>query len=504
MKNFQSLAFWKKPSVILALILAAFFLKGVFLATLYPVFGGQDEARHYNTIQYLNEPEDSVSENAKNIRANDISKRDKDNFDTYNFSEEIQKTATAANVDILRDDIYNTQVFSESFKGQNEEAINSSGWKPYNYYSNPDIASISLYHKIAVQIEKIFSEQSILVRFYLIRIFSVLLGTAAILLAYLIAKTIGFSAKHSLLLTAIIAFQPKFSMYFTNINYDILLIPLFFLFTFAGVYILKKGLNWKGVLLLIFSTASAIETKATGYILLVIAALLVAYILYEKVKTQKEFFRYGIYGACALVFLSVAYFIYAHFLKTGLAFGKILASIWDYISRTITFGKFVMPSETYWGTLSWTNNFIINNTTKFILIIEILALIGLLLLFFSKKLFRNYPNFLPAKKYILFLILMVVFLELGIRLADWAVFNKIGGMKYSLGTPGRYFLPNLVAHIILIFTGLGALFEAIFSRGGSTPKGLRYFEKSLIVGLILMMTFMMYIIFDVIILRYYL
>ena len=66
-------------------------------------------------------------------------------------------------------------------------------------------------------------------------------------------------------------------------------------------------------------------------------------------------------------------------------------------------------------------------------------------------------DFLPKKKYVLFLIGMVVALELGIRVADWHVFSGSGSMKYSLGTPGRYFLPNLEAQIILIATGLGAL-----------------------------------------------
>lgn len=110
-------------------------------------------------------------------------------------------------------------------------------------------------------------------------------------------------------------------------------------------------------------------------------------------------------------------------------------------------------------------------------------------------------DFLPEKKYIIFLLGMIVLLQLGIRFADWIFFQQTGSIE--TGTPGRYFLPNIAAHIILVFTGLRMLIEVISSQGGSA-KGREYFEKSLIVGLILMMTFMMYIIFDVIILRYYL
>lgn len=499
MEKIQSLAFWQKPKFILVLILATFFLKGVFLATLYPVFGGQDEARHYNTIQYLNEPEDAVSENAKNVRANDISKRDKDNFDTYNFSEEIQKTATAANVDILRDDIYNTQVFSESFKGQNEEAINSGGWKPYNYYSNPDIASISLYHKIAVQIEKIFSEQSILVRFYLIRIFSVLLGTAAILLAYLIAKTIGFSAKHSLLLTAIIAFQPKFSMYFTNINYDALFILLFIIFTYAAVLTLKKGLNWKTLALLIASTLLGILAKPTGAVLLVAFAILMVFFGHEKIKTMSRNVKLFSFFVSLVAIALFSVFLVKYLPNGSYMPESVISSAGKYLSKTLSLNKFASPSETYWGVLGWTNSWIIGITIYIIWAIQFFAAIGIGIFLFSKK---ERPDFLPEKKYIVFLLSMIVLLQLGIRFADWSLFQALG--RIETGLPGRYFLPNIAAHIILVFVGIGVLVEKIALRFKKSDLAEKYFETSMIAGLILMMSLSMYLVFNVIIFRYYL
>jgi len=57
MKKLRSLfSFFQKPQFILILILAVFLFKGVFLATVYPIFTGQDEARHYNNIQYISSP----------------------------------------------------------------------------------------------------------------------------------------------------------------------------------------------------------------------------------------------------------------------------------------------------------------------------------------------------------------------------------------------------------------------------------------------------------------
>ncbi|MDR3558857.1 MAG: glycosyltransferase family 39 protein, partial [Candidatus Pacebacteria bacterium] len=262
----------KKPSFILALILLVFFLKGVFLATVYPMFTGQDEARHYNTIQYLVQP------SGLNLPLNDrYAKTNNDNFSDYNFSQEILQVGQASGIDRLRSDIFNTINFSSGYNGRNEAAIDSNGWKPYNYFSYRDIALPGLYHQLGAAIEKAFANQNILVRFYSIRIFSVLLGTLAILFAYLIAENVGFPAEYALLLTAIVAFQPKLSDYFTNINYDALLIPMFFLFTLGGVLALKNGLNWKNFSVMLLAAVAATLTKGTGLILCGTLALFILY-----------------------------------------------------------------------------------------------------------------------------------------------------------------------------------------------------------------------------------
>ncbi len=492
MNRIFSLWHFRDPSALLALILIVFFLKGVFLSTIQPIFGGQDEARHYNTIQYLAEPTGVVPKSEKNDRGNDSALRDKDNFDTYNFSEEIQKTAKATDTGILRKEIYNTINFSDSSDGIHESAIREKIWKPYNYYLEPDTAAgaKSLYHRIASSIERFFAHEDILVRFSLIRIFSVLLGTFAVFLTYQIARTIGFSGYASLILTAILSFQPKFSLYLTNINYDALLIPSFFLFTSAGALALKNGLDVKSLSLLFLSLLIATETKGTGYILVIALFGLIAFLLYEKMGPQDKKIRYGIFGACFIAFAAVTAFLFDHFFRI-----HDFASIGEYISKTITWSRFVLPSETYWGTLSWVNSPVLSHVTDIIFLIEIVAIIGLGLLLFSKKFKSDYPSFLPARKYVIFLIGMIVALQLGIRIADWNVFSQIGGMRMSLGTPGRYFLPNLAAHILLIGAGLGAIL-AWFGKE-------RYFETLLLALLIGSFSLMTYLIFNVIILRFY-
>jgi hypothetical protein len=248
----------------------------------------------------------------------------------------------------------------------------------------------------------------------------------------------------------------------------------------------------------------AIQTKATGYILVVIFATLVTFLLYKKVEQQTKHFRYSVYGICSLVALFIMQYLYSHFLVSDLSLVQRIESLFSYLSKTITFGKFIMPSDTYWGILGWTNNVFLWTVPWGILLLELLALFGLGLLFFSKTFSQSYPSFLPVKKYILFLIGMIVALQLGVRIADWSAFSRLGSMTMSLGTPGRYFLPNLSAHILLMATGLGALLAWVIStRGGSVQNREKHFETVLLGLLILMFSLMMYLTFNALILRFY-
>jgi len=488
MPKIQSLKdFIKKPSFILTLILLAFFFKGVFIATLFPIFTGQDEARHYNTAQFLAEPR----EKSWLITDRDI-KKDKVTIRDYNFSEEIQEAGVAADFDILRHEMYNTSLFSDStgYDGKNEALINSMPWKPYNYFSPPDTAGKSLYHRLASLIEKIFANQSILVRFYLIRILSVFLGTLTIFLAYLITRNIGFRPRESLILAAIIAFHPKLSMYTTNINYDALLIPIFALFTLGGVLSLKNGLNWKNILLMLAAIILGFYTKGIALVLLPVFAGLVLFHLYKKFGKEKNILHYVLAIFLLIIFLFFSFRVAGHSLTGLLPFKgsatETFSSLQSYLSKSLTIGRFALSSRTYWGSLGWEDNWISDNFTNIVWSIEFFAVAGLIWFLFSKK----NPEYLPDKTNIIFLMFMIAALQLGIRLFDWNVFASTGSL--DIGTPGRYFLPNLAAHIILVFTGLGMLL-----------RKENYFRNSLIAGLILMFSFCLYLIFNVVLPRYY-
>ncbi|KKP79659.1 MAG: hypothetical protein UR78_C0010G0024 [Candidatus Moranbacteria bacterium GW2011_GWF2_35_39] len=477
MLTFQKIKdFCKKPQTILILILLVFFLKGLLLTIILPIFNGYDEARHYNTIQYLAEPrEKNWPKNEKGESA------DGDLVQRFNYSEEIKKTAEKIRCVGGEDkcNLYANNLFISGFDGENEAEINNRGWKQYNddYPVNIAGKADSLYHQIGEKIERMLGEKNILIRFYTLRIFSVFLGTIAIFIFYLILKNIGFSPKHSLLITAIISFQPKFSFYYSYVNYDPLLILLFAFFVFGAILSIKDGLNWKNLSLMISSIIFGIWVKGTALILLAVFIFLIFAVIYKKVSGKTKINDKYWFGLFFTISFSVIMITFQKHLPLIGNFNEISASFFRYFLKNIDPELISLSSKTYWGILSF-DNWISLHLLEIVWFIQFFSILGLILFIFSK----NKPEFLPEKKYIFFFILMIVALQAGIRLADWQYFTKYG--KLGLQTPGRYFFPNIAIHITLVFVGLGMLLQYF--------KKEKYFDLVLALSLVSMLAFFMY------------
>lgn len=478
MAKFQSIAnFCKKPAFILGLILAGFFLKEMFLSAILPFFSGVDEYRHYNTIQYLNEPKEKtwpIEEKKGRFSRSD--------FESNHFSEEIIQTGEAMGIEAIWSDKLH---FFDGYTGENEEEINSHKWDPHNKNYPPDIVgNPGLYHRLAASIENFFSEESILIRFYAIRILSIIFGTLTIFFVYFLLKALGFSRKNSLFISAIISLQPRFSIYITNINYDSLLILIFTLFTLGGVLILKNGPSWKNCLLIMTSFALGILTKGTSIVLLVPLFALVAFFVIQKIKERKINFKYVLVAFLALVLASGIFFSKYNIKTIALPENKDLPAA-TFLARSLH--RIPATSTDYWGGISWTRDNYSNEFVKVIWVIEILSTAGILFYLFSKRRLE----FLPEKKYILFFLLLLLALQIGVRFNNWRI--TASGSELLYGTPGRYFIPNLAVHMAIIFTGLGML-----------ARKKKYFDTVLLAGLVFMLAFSLHIIFNVIIPRFYL
>ena len=533
----------KQSSVkfILFLILGAFFFRGLFLVGVFPIFKGQDESRHYNTIQYL-----STGKNKKCQRDNEgkylANKQDKRDLSTYRYSDEIRETASVVQHKQIRGNYYD----KIDFKNNSLDGINETGFKKkqhskIQHFCPPDVAGsafgregFSLYEWGLSALEKKIESQNIFVRYDLMRIISVILGAIMLWLAYGIFKAVGFSKKQSLILMTIISFQPKLATYFTNINYDVLLIPLWTGFVLVSTLIVKKGWNFKRGISSALIFILALITKPSALPLIGVVVYLTGRTFYIK-GFKKQKINWFVAG---LLVTGIGYASYVLMKKVGLTLlfsSRYLDSLGDYLR--VSLSKINGSSANYWGAIGWDASQRTMLFVKTIWIIEWMAWLGLVVGVISPwiKKIKNKINFkLPScsvlknkcpiissltilyekikkqlqkndfnlsvrwKKYFWLMLVFIFVLQLGIRVADWKVFTNSGGL--DLGTPGRYWLPNIVPHFVLLAMGLKIITGFFRSKTVRT----KYFELSLLGFLVLMVLYWCYEVFDVIIPRFYL
>lgn len=469
--------------LILSLILVAFLCREAFLVTLFPLFTGQDEARHYNTIQWLAE---GRPESCERTASDD--EQDKANLGTYRFSQEIRETSVAASLGIWREENYRKPEFSTGSIGSNESVIREHSWTREMVACPPDIAAnarhFSLYHWVGNLIETNWDKADILTRFYLIRLMGILLGALTVALAYFAAVEAGLSYRTSLLIAFTLSLQPKLSVYTTNINYDTILIPCFALFTFAGLYLLKRGITPWNTLLLILALTGAALTKGTGLILFGgLLFLIVWAIFYQQQDWWRKLSRIQWLIGIILV-IGLGSTLITTYSLFSLLPSLNPASFFEYLGKSLP--KIPSSSTNFWGVISWTS---VHHGHWFvwgIWAIEALALFGLFRFFRTKVPLTH----LPTKTAILFLLTLFVSLQLGVRLHDWHVFQGTGSL--ALGTPGRYFLPTLLPLLLLIATGLGTVFKKIL-----------WFERTLLGFALILLTFNLYNTWLIIVPRFY-
>lgn len=470
--------------LILSFILAAFLCREAFLVTLFPLFTGQDEARHYNTIQWLAE---GRLESCENTATDD--EQNKQDLSTYRFSEEIRETSTAAGLGVWREENYRKPDFPPGNTGFNESSIKEHTWTKEMAACPPDIAAnaqhFSLYHWLGNLIETNWDKADILTRFYLIRLMGILLGALTVALAYFAAVEAGLSYRTSLLIAFILSLQPKLSVYTTNINYDIILIPCFTIFTFAGLRFLRQGVTPRNTLLLILALTGAVLTKGTGLILFGgLLFLIVWAIFYQQQDWWRKLSRIQWLIGIILV-IGLGSTLITTYSLFSLLPSLNPASFFEYLGKSLP--KIPSSSTNFWGVISWTS---VHHGHWFvwgIWAIEALALFGLFRFFRTKVPLTH----LPTKTAILFLLTLFVSLQLGVRLHDWHVFQGTGSL--ALGTPGRYFLPTLLPKLLLIAAGLGALLKRPI-----------FFERFLILFAILILAFHLYNTWLIILPRFYL
>lgn len=494
--------------IFLAALLSIFVLEGTILSFFMPIFQNPDEHVHYGTVQHWAEPEEKaweVTTYAHFIDGQDIR--------TSNLPQETVETAVIARFDEIKFQKQNTQSFSGTSYGPGEDTALENEWNRYVDTTPSAVSETkSVYYLFASWIERSLSDESIFTRIFSVRMLSVLFGVSVVLIAYLLARKIGFSETSSLAFSGIAAFQPMFIVTAAQVNIDIALVFSFSLFLYAGTCILGNGLNWKNALLTIIAAVLGMVSKGPGLVLVAALYPLFAWGAYRRLGISwKKFLAYltiatVVLAGVALLAVPKSYLAGITGWNAQSTFDSPLKSMGKYLDKTMSGGELRETHASYWGNFGWLDTQVDSSVLDIIRYVEIIGLFGSILYIAWPLLAKSRVaalldrlrfardsdiRWLPERKYIIFLLMMIFALQFAIRFYDWRVFDMTG--QLLIGTPGRYFLPNMLGHIVVLFVGLGFLL-------GNAVR----FDRLMKTGLVAMVLLEIYSILWVIIPRYYL
>lgn len=473
-----------KTTFFIVALLALFTLKGVLLALLIPLFQNPDELTHYATVQHwAQERASSLSPEADTLPGS------VPHANSPEVSQEIIQAAMVEQFDEVKASPENIQHFSDS----SHPSLLSVESIPSQVTAGNISGTISLYYLIASKFEAILGTFDLATRVFSARLIATLFGIGTLIIAYFTARKIGFSTTLSLVFTTLIAFQPMFSLTAAQVNIDSALVFAFSFFLYAGACVLKDGLNTKNVLLALFAALLGIFSKGPGIVLIVMLYPLFVWGAYRVLKLPRKQFLIRLIGATLLLLLLVLFVLPKSYLMDisryalPSKFDSPLQSISSYLSKTLSTGELRDTVRSYWGHFGWLDHALPDWSLSLIILITVTGFIGTLWYLCSQK----HMAYLPERRFLVFFLGMVLSLQIAIRFYDWRVFDYTG--QILIGQPGRYFLPNIIAHLLIIITGLGFLLR----------EAIRFYSliKALTLAIILLQ---LHAIVNVILPRYYL
>lgn len=138
-------------------------------------------------------------------------------------------------------------------------------------------------------------------RLYAMRLVSVLFLLVAVTATWLLAgELFGRSRPLQLAAAAVVGFQPMAAFMAGSVNPDSLLLALWSLALWLGVRILRHGVTTRSALALVLVAGAAVLTKATGYLLVIAAAVVIG----SQIWRQRSWGTRGLVAvgaACLLV-----------------------------------------------------------------------------------------------------------------------------------------------------------------------------------------------------------
>lgn len=420
------------------------FFKGIIWLGAVPLWHFPDEQAHFAQLQNIAERKNIAHVGGKStsreIYESEVALRtlrDERGNNRFTFHPEYNLSYTNSFTGKLE-----PKLKSLDMSTQQEMAIAEATSYPFLYYT-----SGAFFYRLAYY-------GNLFIRVFTVRLFSVLLTTATVWLAYKIGKLVFKKELLALALGVLVSFQPMFTFIGTGVTSDVLF-NFFFTLFILGVLLLFPKPNFKSALILISSLIGGLLTKQQMMIAVVLLPPILTILIWQKLRhvKKKSFSKRTIFITLAsflLILLAAKYgevfrikgYIGAGKDDTLRQLGLTKHLIWT-VRHTIAE---VLPW--YWGVFKWLGVVLprwVNRVQMRLLALSVIGLFVWLFKLFNKRKIKKIDwqiGFLALVSFVYFM---------AVTLWDWHFRQAYG---FSFGIQGRYFFPTIVAHMGLILFGL--------------------------------------------------
>ena len=433
----------KEKSLIILLLLTTLF-KGIVWSAVVPIWHTPDEQAHFAQVQYY-------AENREGLSGDDL-------------SQEIYESERLLGT--LRDSQGNNQFtyhpqfnieYTDSSIGTYERQLQTLPLSARTAYIKKEAAGYPpLFYILSGLGYAAAQPFDLFVRLSFTRMISVFLAVATVWASYLLTRSI-FPKKTllSIAIASLVSFQPMFTFVTAGVNNDNLLNLLTTVLLWLMVDSLRKGMTASRNLAMLITLVLGLYTKQLIYPFIPLPLLVVIYD-YLKKKKGKFLYKNLIYIA---IILAVAVILFVRILNSGYLPGwpmvnpqspMVDLSLSTYLQQKIP----VLYSETlpwYWGVFKWLGVVLPLTVLRSIKIILAVSLFGLVH-YFLTRVWRK--KFTTTDWQLMLLIFSSLWFAFWLLLWDYMLVRSIG---FSHGIQGRYFFPNISAHMTLVVFGLWQL-----------------------------------------------
>lgn len=413
-------------------VFLAVIVKQITWVVLVPIWQTPDEQAHFAQVQWYAE-----NKNTK--------------IQVVNLSEEVYRSeqilGTVRDVSGNNKYTYHPDYKNNIVGGFNDRSLsefNLNLSSRVNYVATEAAMYPPLYYQMVVPFYDLVYRNGLIDRVYASRLASLVLFFLMILVTYLIGKVIWQEKIKVYALTIFVAFHPMVSFLAAGVHPDNLLNLLYTIILFLCLLVLRNGVKWKYLIGLILCIFAGYYTKPLVF--LVIPVIL-------SVVTWK-FFRGSFLGiVISLLVLFAPVFVFVFQIKMD--FVPYVTSLSPLAGMNyLDYLEFRIPKMVfevwpwYWGVFKWLSLTLPSVILKIITRLAIIATIGSFIKIIIK--IKNGKYDFEFKAIILFIISSLSYIVY-LLFWDWRLMQAMG---FSQGIQGRYFFPNIVAHLAILIFGL--------------------------------------------------